>query len=59
MDFYQMNIDIESNFDICKDHHVFGPPTIVFYTKGKMVKHVVGIMPVETLLAEVHTLNYE
>ena len=56
--FYQMNIDVESNFEICKSHHVNGPPTIVFYVKGKMVKHMLGIMSVKTLLAEAHKLNF-
>lgn len=41
---FQMNVDIQENFDICKRHNVQGPPTIVFYRSGNFVRREVGLI---------------
>jgi thiol:disulfide interchange protein len=55
--FYQMNVDIKNNLEVCKEHRVMGSPTISFYKKGEMQESVVGVMKQQQLKDKLCSLN--
>lgn len=58
IDFYEMNIDAESNYEICKKHKVAGPPTVVFYKNGKLQNRVVGVLSGRQIEEELHCAKF-
>ena len=40
---YKMDVDPEDNHQICLEHKVCGPPTVVFYFNGELQEYSVGV----------------
>jgi len=55
--FYEMNVDVEDNHEVCLNHHVAGPPTVVFYSKGKLINHNIGVMNEKCLNYEIQKIK--
>lgn len=57
INFYEMDVDIKENWDICSRHQVFGPPTIVFYKAGRLMGRVVVVLEAPVLTQKIEALH--
>jgi len=55
--FFEMDVDVKENHDICQEHEVFGPPTIVFYKNGKLINRIVGLLKESQLESELQSFE--